>query len=163
MLALCFAAGALVTAPLSYSHDGWRLAYRHKAAAAGHENDAPLLLVHPVGIGLSSWFWERFMEEWRGGELYAPDLIGCSYSGDRWEPAARGLFLPLDWARGCETLWREHIQRPCVVVAQGASWKDPRIFFAGYGPQASTIGANRAGRLIARQVIATLSKLQASR
>lgn len=50
-----------------------------------------------------------------------------------------------------------------VVVAQGASWKDPRIFFAGYGPQASTIGANRAGRLIARQVIATLSKLQASR
>ena len=50
-----------------------------------------------------------------------------------------------------------------VVVAQGASWKDPRIFFAGYGPQASTIGANRAGRLIARQVIATLSKLSASR
>lgn len=48
-----------------------------------------------------------------------------------------------------------------VVVAQGASWKDPRVFFAGYGPQASTIGANRAGRLIARQVIATLSKLQA--
>ena len=50
-----------------------------------------------------------------------------------------------------------------VVVAQGASWKDPRIFFAGYGPQASTIGANRAGRQVARQVIATLSKLQAGR
>jgi len=50
-----------------------------------------------------------------------------------------------------------------VVVAQGASWKDPRIFFAGYGPQASTIGANRAGRMIARQVVATLSKIQASR
>lgn len=47
-----------------------------------------------------------------------------------------------------------------VVVAQGASWKDPRVFFAGYGPQASTIGANRAGRFIARQVVATLSKLQ---
>jgi len=50
-----------------------------------------------------------------------------------------------------------------VVVAQGSSWKDPRIFFAGYGPQASTIGANRAGRLIARQVIATLSRLQFGR
>ena len=46
-----------------------------------------------------------------------------------------------------------------VVVGQGASWKDPRIFFAGYGPQASTIGANRAGRMIARQVVATLSNL----
>jgi cation diffusion facilitator CzcD-associated flavoprotein CzcO len=47
-----------------------------------------------------------------------------------------------------------------IVVAQGAAWKDPRIFFAGYGPQASTIGANRAGRMIARQAIATLSKLR---
>ena len=46
-----------------------------------------------------------------------------------------------------------------VTVAAGASWKDPRIFFAGYGPQASTIGANRAGRTIARQVIASLSKM----
>ncbi|MGV8876693.1 MAG: NAD(P)-binding domain-containing protein [Rhodoglobus sp.] len=48
-----------------------------------------------------------------------------------------------------------------VAVGQGVAWKDPRIFFAGYGPQASTIGANRAGRMIARQVIATLSKIQA--
>lgn len=43
-----------------------------------------------------------------------------------------------------------------VTVGAGASWKDPRIFFAGYGPQASTIGANRAGRQIARQVVAML-------
>jgi cation diffusion facilitator CzcD-associated flavoprotein CzcO len=46
-----------------------------------------------------------------------------------------------------------------VSVGQGASWKDPRIFFAGYGPQASTIGANRAGRMIARQVVALLGDL----
>jgi NAD(P)H-nitrite reductase large subunit len=46
-----------------------------------------------------------------------------------------------------------------IVVAAGSSWKDPRVFFAGYGPQASTIGANRAGRLIARQVISSLSRL----
>lgn len=44
-----------------------------------------------------------------------------------------------------------------VTVAAGVSEKDPRIFFAGYGPQASTIGANRAGRLIARRVVAALS------
>jgi len=47
-----------------------------------------------------------------------------------------------------------------VVIAQGSAWKDPRIFFAGYGPQASTIGANRAGRFIARQAIASLSKMK---
>ena len=50
-----------------------------------------------------------------------------------------------------------------VSVGSGISFKDPRVFFAGYGPQASTIGANRAGRMIARQVIATLSRLQAGR
>ncbi|MEO6943765.1 MAG: NAD(P)-binding domain-containing protein [Lacisediminihabitans sp.] len=46
-----------------------------------------------------------------------------------------------------------------VSVGAGSSWKDPRIFFAGYGPQASTIGANRAGRQIARHVVAQLSNL----
>jgi cation diffusion facilitator CzcD-associated flavoprotein CzcO len=46
-----------------------------------------------------------------------------------------------------------------VTVGSGASWRNQRVFFAGYGPTASTIGANRAGRTIARQVIATLSQL----
>lgn len=46
-----------------------------------------------------------------------------------------------------------------VTVGNGSSWKDGRVFFAGYGPQASTIGANRAGRQIARQVIAALSNM----
>lgn len=46
-----------------------------------------------------------------------------------------------------------------VSTGGGASWKDARIFFAGYGPQASTIGANRAGRQIARQVLAALGNL----
>ena len=43
-----------------------------------------------------------------------------------------------------------------LTVASGASWQDSRIFRAGYGPQASTIGANRAGRIIARQIMAQL-------
>jgi cation diffusion facilitator CzcD-associated flavoprotein CzcO len=46
-----------------------------------------------------------------------------------------------------------------IAVGQSASWRNNRVFFAGYGPTASTIGANRAGRTIARQVIATLSNL----
>lgn len=44
-----------------------------------------------------------------------------------------------------------------VVVADGRSVDEPRLFLAGYGPQASTIGANRAGRLIARQVMDVLA------
>ncbi|WP_414172954.1 hypothetical protein [Clavibacter tessellarius] len=43
-----------------------------------------------------------------------------------------------------------------VRVESGVSERDPRVHLAGYGPQASTIGANRAGRRIARQVVAAL-------
>ena len=46
-----------------------------------------------------------------------------------------------------------------IQVGNSSAWKDARVFFAGYGPQASTVGANRAGRTIARQVVATLSNL----
>jgi hypothetical protein len=83
----------------------------------------------------------------------------------RW---ADGTFRPADaivWATGFRPELR-HLaplklreKAGGVVVAAGSAWKDPRVFFAGYGPQASTIGANRAGRLIARQVVAALSKL----
>jgi cation diffusion facilitator CzcD-associated flavoprotein CzcO len=44
-----------------------------------------------------------------------------------------------------------------VVVEDGRSAEEPRLFLAGYGPQASTIGANRAGRRIARQVMDALA------
>ena len=44
-----------------YEHDGWRLGFRHIRAAPGREAEPPLLLVHPVGIGLDSWFWDRFI------------------------------------------------------------------------------------------------------
>jgi cation diffusion facilitator CzcD-associated flavoprotein CzcO len=99
--------------------------------------------------------------------LLSPKQMFTSIEPDgvRW---ANGYFEPADaivWATGFRPELR-HLaplklreKEGGVVVAAGASWKDPRVFFAGYGPQASTIGANRAGRLIARQVVATLSKL----
>jgi cation diffusion facilitator CzcD-associated flavoprotein CzcO len=47
-----------------------------------------------------------------------------------------------------------------IGVGGGAAWRNARVFFAGYGPTASTVGANRAGRTIARQVVATLSSIE---
>jgi cation diffusion facilitator CzcD-associated flavoprotein CzcO len=44
-----------------------------------------------------------------------------------------------------------------VAVERGRSLRDPRVFLAGFGPQASTIGANRAGRLVATQVMDALA------
>ena len=51
---------------------------------------------------------------------------------------------------------RLHEKAGGVTVSTGAALRDPRIFFAGYGPTASTIGANRAGRTLARQIFGAL-------
>ena len=101
------------------------------------------------------------------GLLHArPMFSSIEPDGVRW---ANGAFQKADaiiWSTGFRPELR-HLaplklreKEGGVVIAQGAAWKDPRIFFAGYGPQASTIGANRAGRFIARQAIASLSKLK---
>ena len=96
----------------TYEHDGWTCGYRHKTGC-----EPAIVLLHPVGIGLSSWFWTRVMAE-LPNEVYAPDFIGCGRS-DPWDPAERGLFLPLDYSRQVEELWRQKIAKPCCVVAQG--------------------------------------------
>lgn len=92
----------------NYEYDGWNLTYRYKSASPGYEKASPLLLVHPVGIGLSSWFWEPFLEAWTGPAVYAPNLIGCGVSegGDAWNPDERGLSFPLGWVQGCEALMK---------------------------------------------------------
>jgi NADPH-dependent glutamate synthase beta subunit-like oxidoreductase len=76
-----------------------------------------------------------------------------------------GSFEPADaiiWATGFRAdlahLAPLHLRESTggIRVEAGRSQKDPRVFLAGYGPQASTIGANRAGRLVAKQVMAEL-------
>lgn len=102
----------------SYESDGYTLTYRYKPAASGYENQPSVLLVHPVGIGLCSWFWERFLDNWIGPAVYAPNLIGCGISegSDRWDPDDRGLSFPLGWVGGCETLMKERaVQKQSVI------------------------------------------------
>lgn len=101
----------------------------------------------------------------RGLLIEKPMFDSIEPEGVRW---ADGSFQNVDvilWATGFRPELR-HLaplklreKAGGVTVGEGSSWKDGRIFFAGYGPQASTVGANRAGRRIARQVIATLGNL----
>ena len=112
--------GSMVsTLPRStFNYNSFECSFRRKAAASGFESQPPLLLIHPVGIGLASWFWDQFLDEWNGGEVYVPDLIGCGDSQE-WDPSEQGLFVPLDWVRQLETLWVAEIRRPMVVMSQG--------------------------------------------
>lgn len=101
----------------------------------------------------------------RGLLVAEPMFSSIEPDGVRWDD---GTFRPVDailWSTGFRPELR-HLaplrlreKEGGVTVGNGSSWKDGRIFFAGYGPQASTIGANRAGRQIARQVVAQLSNL----
>jgi len=112
---------------LSYEHDGYTLKYRYKPAAVGRENEPPLLLVHPVGIGMSSWFWDAFLDEWEvGGAVYAPDLIGCGidHGSDAWVPEKKGMFFPTSWVEGCETLLNDII---LPQTAQGKKKNNPLL------------------------------------
>lgn len=98
----------------------------------------------------------------RGLLVARPMFAAIEPNGVRW---ADGSFVPADviiWATGFRPELR-HLaplklreRAGGITVGAGASWTDPRIFLAGYGPQASTIGAARAGRMIARQIMAML-------
>jgi len=105
----------------------------------------------------------------RGVLVERPMFATVEPDGVRW---ADGTFAHADaivWATGFRPELRHLAPLGLrsadggVSVEGGASTLDPRLFFAGYGPQASTIGANRAGRAIARQVVARLSESDAER
>jgi len=102
-----------------YEHNTFKnLTYLYKKPAPGRENAKPIILIHPVGIGLSSWFWKKVMNDYHDNPpIYAPDLIGCGihHGADAWKPDECGLFFPLSWVEGVEALleavvmprWRE--------------------------------------------------------
>jgi putative flavoprotein involved in K+ transport len=101
----------------------------------------------------------------RGVLVAKPMFSSIEADGVRWDDGTFQRADAIIWSTGFRPELR-HLaplklreKEGGVTVGAGSSWKDPRIFFAGYGPQASTLGANRAGRQIARQVVAMLSNL----
>ncbi len=98
----------------------------------------------------------------RGLLVERPMFTRIEPDGVRWPDGSFTLADAIIWATGFRQELR-HLaplklreKEGGLTVGSGASWQDPRIFLAGYGPQASTIGANRAGRVIARQIMAQL-------
>ncbi|MEE2040845.1 FAD-dependent oxidoreductase [Nocardiopsis sp. CT-R113] len=105
---------------------------------------------------------ENLAAEARGLLVARPMFSSIEPDGVRW---ADGSFAPVDaiiWATGFRAelthLAPLRLREPGgrVRVEEGRSLRHPRLFLAGFGPQASTIGANRAGRTVARQVVAAL-------
>lgn len=82
-------------------------------------NQPAILLLHPIGVGLSRQFWQRFAEAWfDAGEtapLYNPDLLG---NGESDMPHV--AYYPADWAEQLEYFIQTVIRRPVILISQGA-------------------------------------------
>jgi putative flavoprotein involved in K+ transport len=98
----------------------------------------------------------------RGTLVARPVFTSIEPDGVRWPDGSFTRADAIIWATGFRPELR-HLaplrlreKSGGLTVEHGAAWVDPRIYLAGYGPTASTIGANRAGRVIARQIMANL-------
>lgn len=103
-----------------YTWKNYSCAYEHYSPPVREaENSTPLLLIHPIGVGLSRQFWHRFCDAWyQSGctnPIYNPDLLGCGESD-----MPHVAYTPADWALQLQHFLQTVIQKPVTLVVQGA-------------------------------------------
>ena len=110
-----------------YTWKNYRCAYEHYTPNVREAQDStPLLLIHPIGVGLSRRFWHRFCQAWyqsdnsvtlreRTNTIYNPDLLGCGESD-----LPHVAYTPADWANQLQHFLQTVIQKPVTLVVQGA-------------------------------------------
>lgn len=102
-----------------YTWENYRCAYEVHQPINGTPEGIPLLLIHPIGVGLSRQFWQRFCREWyntgHGNLIYNPDLLGC---GESDKPHV--AYTPSDWAKQLQHFLQTVVQKPVILVVQGA-------------------------------------------
>jgi len=101
---------------LFYNWKNYRCAYEFHEESS--EEKLALLLIHPIGVGLSCQFWHPFIKTWlkieKNYPIYNPDLLGCGESDQ--PPVA---YFPQDWADQLNHFLTQIIQAPVVIICQG--------------------------------------------
>jgi pimeloyl-ACP methyl ester carboxylesterase len=102
-----------------YSWQNYRCAYEVHQPINTVSEGIPLLLIHPIGVGLSRQFWRRFCREWynsgQQNPIYNPDLLGCGESD-----MPHLAYTPSDWAEQLQYFLQTVVQKPVIVIVQGA-------------------------------------------
>ncbi len=102
-----------------YTWKNFRCAYSVYTPTNSTPESIPLLLIHPIGVGLSRHFWQRFCNEWDNignrNLIYNPDLLGCGESD-----MPRLAYYPIDWAEQLEYFIKTIVKQPVALVVQGA-------------------------------------------
>lgn len=102
-----------------YTWRNYRCAYEVHTPTHHSGEYVSLLLVHPIGVGLSRQFWQRFCREWfktgHQNPIYDPDLLGCGESD-----MPRVAYTTIEWAEQLQHFLQTVVQKPVIVVVQGA-------------------------------------------
>jgi pimeloyl-ACP methyl ester carboxylesterase len=102
-----------------YTWHNYRCAYEIHQPTNTTSEGIPLLLIHPIGVGLSRQFWQRFCHEWynsgQRNSIYNPDLLGCGESD-----MPHLAYTPSDWAEQLQYFLQTVVQKPVIVIVQGA-------------------------------------------
>ncbi|HAZ49057.1 MAG TPA: alpha/beta hydrolase [Cyanobacteria bacterium UBA11369] len=105
---------------LFYTWKNYRCAYSvHHPINPTGDDGVPLLLIHPIGVGLSRHFWQRFCRVWydtgHRNLIYNPDLLGCGESD-----MPHVACTPGDWAEQLHHFLHTVVQKPVILIVQGA-------------------------------------------
>jgi len=107
-------------APQFYFWKIYRCAYEYYAAPNPGAEHPPLLLIHPLGVGLAGWFWHRFCHRLTAQSgayaIYNPDLLGCGYSDK-----PKLAYTPNEWAAQLADFIRCVVRTPVIAIVQGGS------------------------------------------
>jgi pimeloyl-ACP methyl ester carboxylesterase len=114
--------GAIASLPPSqfYSWRDYCCAYElYSPSEPTADLGIPLVLLHPIGVGLSRYFWHRFCRQWRKSDrdnpIYNPDLLGCGESD-----MPRAAYTPDDWAEQLQYFLQTIVKKPVILLVQGA-------------------------------------------
>ena len=110
----------MTDSPKFYSWQDFRCVYT-VSGSANSQTETTIVLIHPIGVGLSGLFWQRFVEAWLTQNsdtvVYNPDLLGC---GESAMPSV--AYYPSDWAAQLKHFIKTVVKKPVTLIVQGASF-----------------------------------------
>jgi len=128
----------------------------------------PTSVVSVTGLRMTSRI--QAMQD-RGALAWQPMFSEITPTGVRWPDGREERVDVILWCTGFRSSL-DHLAPLMLRNEQGGilmtgrlatqTAKDPRVHLVGYGPSASTIGANRAGAVAARELMETLGLLDVS-
>ncbi|GKY94811.1 hypothetical protein MPSEU_000446300 [Mayamaea pseudoterrestris] len=165
--------GDSISFPITYHHQKasfsspplppWTPNFPLFSALSKKQSRPPLLCIHPVGVGLASWYWRRLAqvaaERNSERDIYAINLPGCGYVDgtklgsvneyDDWNAFSSGALenVPQVWIEACQTL----LDNVILPSARQAGYKSCHLLVQG--------GLAPIGVALAAQNPSTISSL----